>query len=160
MKHKMKKLSFLLITGTVMLFTTGCAQKEATGNTPTETATTPTVQPSASQTSSAILEDVSVKKFHEMIGSVEGLQLLDVRTPQETAEGIVAGATLINVNDPDFAQQLEKLDKNKPVAVYCKAGGRSRRAQGILAGQGFKEVYNVDGGFDAWKAAGFEQAKP
>lgn len=156
----MKKLSFLLVTGVVMLFSTGCAQQESTGNTPAENPTTPTVQPSTLKPSAAILEDISVKKFHEMIGSMEGLQLLDVRTPEETQLGIVAGANMINVNDPDFAQQVEKLDKEKPVAVYCKAGGRSRRAQTILANQGFKEVYNVDGGFDAWKAAGYEQAKP
>lgn len=145
--------------GALVFLQMGCTPKESTTSS-TATATPPTVQPEVLKPTAAILEDISVKKFLELKGSMAGLQILDVRTPAETAEGIVAGATLINVNDPDFAQQVEKLDKEKPVAVYCRSGSRSRRAQATMNNLGFKEIYNVDGGFEAWKAAGYESVKP
>lgn len=74
-------------------------------------------------------------------------QLVDVRTPDEYNNGHLQAAKLINYNGPDFKQQTEKLDKNKPVFVYCAAGGRSAKAAKILTEAGFKEVYNLSGGY-------------
>ena len=65
-----------------------------------------------------------------------------------------------NIYEEDFEKQLEKLDKEKPVAVYCKVGGRSGQAMGKMNKLGFKEVYNLDGGMDAWKSAGKPTVKP
>lgn len=84
--------------------------------------------------------------------------ILDVRTPGEVAEGIIANAVVMDINGADFSNQIQTLDKSKPVYVYCKAGGRSGRASEMLSALGY-EVYDLDGGMDAWKAAGKSVAK-
>lgn len=78
------------------------------------------------------------------------VQLVDVRTPEEFADKHLNGATNINVNDADFEKKLAAFDKSKPLYVYCLSGGRSSKAADIAAKQGFKEVYNLDGGINAW----------
>lgn len=79
--------------------------------------------------------------------------LLDVRTPEEFAEGYIANATNINFYDDDFAQKATALQKDKPLLVYCKKGGRSAKAYKILRKAGFEKVYDLDGGFTAWQSA-------
>ncbi len=59
----------------------------------------------------------------------ESVQLLDVRTPEEVAQGVIAGAGHIDIYDPEFDNKLSQLDRTRPVAVYCAAGGRSAKAQ-------------------------------
>ncbi|MCB9185395.1 MAG: rhodanese-like domain-containing protein [Flavobacteriales bacterium] len=100
--------------------------------------------------SNGIAENVNVEEFSKHIGNA---QVLDVRTPQEWNEGIIEGATMANIYDQDFEAQLGKLDKEKPVAVYCKVGGRSGQAMAKMKEMGFKEIYNLKGGMDAWKGA-------
>jgi phage shock protein E len=96
-------------------------------------------------------ENVDVKQL-STIKSGDGVTILDVRTPQETAQGFVEGATFVNFYDNNFANEVEKLNKENPVYVYCKAGGRSAEASNVLVEKGFKKVYNVQGGFDSWKS--------
>jgi len=100
-------------------------------------------------------KSLNPKDFKQQMEKEPGT-VLDVRTPQEVAEGVISGAVNINLFDEDFSDRAAKLDKNKPVYVYCKVGGRSANAAGQLVGMGFKEVYNLTGGMDAWKAAGLE----
>lgn len=104
-----------------------------------------------------IAENVNVEEF---ANHIEGAQLLDVRTPEEWNEGIIEGATLANIYDADFEAKLAKLDKSKPVAVYCKSGGRSGQAMAKMSELGFKEVYNLKGGIGAWDAADRPTVKP
>jgi len=82
----------------------------------------------------------------------EELQLVDVRTPEETANGMIEGAQNIDFRSPDFKDYISKLDKNKPVAVYCGAGGRSGKTSQMLQELGFKEIYDLSGGFTQWEA--------
>jgi len=105
----------------------------------------------------AIAENVNVKEFSNHLSSA---QILDVRTPAEWNEGIIEGAIMANIYEDDFDQQLEKLDKDKPVAVYCKSGGRSGQAMAKMHDMGFKEVYNLNGGIGAWNNAGQPTVKP
>lgn len=99
---------------------------------------------------------LDVDAFEKQIAN-EGT-ILDVRTPGEVAEGIIANAVVMDINGADFSNQIQTLDKSKPVYVYCKAGGRSGRASEMLSALGY-EVYDLDGGMDAWKAAGKSVAK-
>lgn len=85
--------------------------------------------------------------------------VLDVRSPGEFKEGHLPRAILINLFDEDFRAQLEKLDKNKPYAVYCFSGGRSGEAAGIMEGMGFKNVTGLRGGTSAWLKAGYKLVK-
>lgn len=77
------------------------------------------------------------------------VQIVDVRTSAEYAEGHILGAVNIDVNGADFLDQTARLDKNSPVAVYCRSGMRSRTAAGKLVGQGFR-VSNLKGGIVGW----------
>jgi len=79
--------------------------------------------------------------------------VLDVRTPKEIAAGKIPGAFDLDVQNPEFKSQVEKLDKAKTYLVYCKRGGRSARACSILEKAGFEKIYNLKGGYDGWKAA-------
>lgn len=100
------------------------------------------------------LQLVSVSEFSTALNDAKGAQIIDVRTPEEFATGHLENAQNINIYDSDFAARIGKLDKEKPVFVYCKAGGRSADAAGQMQKMGFKQVYDLKGGFMAWSAAG------
>ena len=99
-----------------------------------------------------IAKDVDVAEFAKLIKSKPG-QLLDVRTKGEVAKGAIAGSQNIDLFDENFEAKIDKLDKSKPVYVYCASGGRSGEAMELMQKKGFKEVYNLDGGYNAWKKA-------
>ena len=82
--------------------------------------------------------------------SEEGVLLVDVRTPEEWSDGIIENALQINFFDKDFKEDLNKLDKTKPIAVYCKSGGRSGKTAKLLLEIGFKEIYDLKGGYLNW----------
>ena len=82
------------------------------------------------------------------------LVVLDVRTPEEFAEGHLDGAVLVDFYDADFAEQLAALDTNVPYLVYCQSGNRSGQALGVMEQLGFSSAADVDGGIAAWSAAG------
>lgn len=106
----------------------------------------------------AAFANVGVDEFQTFIANPV-VQLLDVRTRDEFDEGHIAGATLIDVNDSSFVDQaMAVIDKQRPVAVYCRSGRRSARAANLLAGQGC-QVTNLAGGVLAWQDAGKELVK-
>ena len=96
---------------------------------------------------------VSVDEFLALIADAN-VQLLDVRTRDEFDEGHIAGAMLADVNESNFVEQaMSMLDKQRPVAVYCRSGRRSARAASQLTEQGYT-VTNLGGGVMAWQDAG------
>lgn len=102
-------------------------------------------------------KDVSVEEFQKLIAQ-EGA-LVDVRTPGEYAQGHLENATNINIFASSFNEQVSKLDKNKPVYLYCKSGGRSAKAMSQLKGLGFTKLYNMVGGYSGWSARGLPTTK-
>ena len=90
----------------------------------------------------------------------DDLQLVDVRTPEETSEGMIEGAQNIDFRKDDFKANISKLDKSKPIAVYCGAGGRSGKTSELLKELGFEEIYDLTGGFNLWEAEDYPVAKP
>jgi hydroxyacylglutathione hydrolase len=86
------------------------------------------------------------------------LQVLDVRSPQEWEEGHVPGAKYLFL--PDLEDKLKRLDRRRPVAVYCASGYRSSIAASLLQARGFARVHNVPGSWTAWAAAGFPAERP
>jgi|SRR5210317_324806 len=74
-------------------------------------------------------------------------QLVDVRTPDEYMSGAIEGAKNINYFSPQFLENINKLEKDKPVVLYCRSGKRSAKAADNMIQAGFKEVYNVKGGY-------------
>ena len=94
--------------------------------------------------------DVKVAEFEKLAKAGNGTTL-DVRTPKEYDEGHLKGSINMSYFDKDFKNQVGKLDKAKPVYVYCHSGGRSSKAMNIMKSQGFTAVYNLTGGYAAWK---------
>lgn len=96
--------------------------------------------------------DISVDQAKALLDSGE-IFILDVRTPSEYHKGHLLNATLIPVSDlPD---RLDEVPMDEPLLVYCRSGARSTTAAGILEENGFCVIYDVDGGFRDWKAAGY-----
>jgi len=82
------------------------------------------------------------------------VQLLDVRTPAEYAGGHIKGSLLADWNNQtEFDRRVSFIDKDKPLFVYCLGGGRSAKAAEKLRSEGYKNVYELQGGVNAWKAA-------
>ena len=96
---------------------------------------------------------VDASAFNEKMKSSTDLTLLDVRTPEEFTAGHLPNATNIDWNGDQFNAATEKLDKNKPVFVYCMSGGRSNNAAQDLQKRGFKNVTELKGGILKWRAA-------
>ncbi len=99
-------------------------------------------------------KNLSADAFDKKLQATPDAQVLDVRTPEEFSEGRLTNANNIDIQNAQFEQNLQKLDKNKPVFVYCLSGGRSSNASDMLAKQGFKEVYNMEGGYMKWSLGG------
>ena len=79
------------------------------------------------------------------------VQLVDVRTPKEYEAGYIDDAINIDfMNQETFKQSFEKLDKNNPLYIYCRSGNRSQKSVPLLEALGFKEIYDLKGGYNAW----------
>jgi phage shock protein E len=85
-----------------------------------------------------------------------GTTIIDVRTPEEYAQGHLPGAVNVDVSSPDFAARIATLDPAAPYAVYCRSGNRSGVAVAAMAEQGFTAAYHLVGGIGAWQEAGGE----
>lgn len=96
-------------------------------------------------------KDITVENLQVVLENEDNVQLLDVRTPQEWAEGVIKDPIKIDITGGDFeGKVLEKLDKSQPVYIYCRSGGRSKKATELLAKKGYK-AYNVLGGILEWE---------
>lgn len=99
------------------------------------------------------IQVISMEKF-EKLSSKKKNMVLDVRTPEEVAEGHLPGAVNINFLGDNFSSELNNLNKNKTYLLYCRSGSRTRRAADQMQKAGFKKVYMLEGGITAWKEAG------
>jgi rhodanese-related sulfurtransferase len=79
-------------------------------------------------------------------------QFIDVRTPEEYADGHVYRTR--NIPLDTLAENLDKIEKQEPVYIICRTDNRSRQAAKILVDAGFTRAIVVTGGTEAWKAAG------
>ena len=96
---------------------------------------------------------LTTDRADSLLKAMPGIQLLDVRTAGEYANGHLSHSTNIDVRDEAVVNKVKQLDPNKPVLVYCLAGSRSAKAAGMMASAGFKSVYDMQGGFAKWTAA-------
>ena len=97
------------------------------------------------------LERIGQMSVHELNERKSSLQVVDVRSPGEWKKGHVPGARHIFL--PELGKRMSELDRNKPTAVYCGSGYRASIATSILKTQGFNELWNVPGSWEAWKKA-------
>ena len=97
------------------------------------------------------IEVVAPKAMYEILLKDPSAQLVDVRTKDEFAVSHLKDAQNICVTDNDFKQKVAYLDRNKPVYVYCKKGGRSAQASKILKQMGFTKIFDLQGGITNWE---------
>lgn len=118
-----------------------------------------TTESAASQGPAAVVvapsapERVDVARFAEVIAS-PGVQIIDVRTPAEFAEGHIEGAVNFPVELPEFGGQIATLDPAGTYAVYCRSGNRSQVAVAAMADAGINGIYELQTGIADWAAAG------
>jgi rhodanese-related sulfurtransferase len=93
-----------------------------------------------------------VKEFKDLMHSLNNAEVLDVRTPQEIAEGKIEGAKELDFFDPQFREKVAQLDKDKDYLIYCRSGNRSGQTCQLMSTMGFKgKLVNLAGGYMAWK---------
>lgn len=120
--RKIKLLSFAIIA---ILFSTSCTGQNS-------------------------IESIGTDEYVEMEPK-EDVLVIDVRTPDEIAQGYIAGADyFINIYDKNFKEKANALDKDKTYIVYCRSGARSANAIKQMNEMGFKHLYNLTGGIMAW----------
>lgn len=96
-------------------------------------------------------------EFQDALLNNNDIHLVDARTTAEFEEGHIQNAVNIDVLETDFITKAEKLDLQKPVYVYCRSGKRSAKAALILKEVGFKEIYDMQGGYLLWESEGVEK---
>lgn len=100
------------------------------------------------------IKEVTVDEAQKLIADTPGLLVLDVRIPEEFTHEHIKGAVNVNVFDADFETLIAGLDQTKPVLVHCASGRRSARAIAQMTGKvKFPQIYHMNEGFNAWKAA-------
>jgi rhodanese-related sulfurtransferase len=89
----------------------------------------------------------------EAVSQLDQRTVIDVRTPEEVADGMIAGALAINLQAPDFRARIAELDRDGSYLLYCRSGNRSAQAAAIMAELGFTDVVDA-GGYESLVAAG------
>lgn len=97
--------------------------------------------------------DVKLVTAEEMLTilELEDAQLIDVRTAEEHEKLRIANSQNIDFQSPTFDEDIAKLDKEKPVILYCRTGARSAKCAQKLKDAGFKKIYDLEGGISKWK---------
>jgi rhodanese-related sulfurtransferase len=137
-------LSVSLVIGVVL--TGGCVGGETvTQETPTQ-----------------IIENITPQEAFTLIQNNQNnpdFVILDVRTPQELADGHIENVINIDFYSETFRDMLNNLDKNKTYLIYCRSGARSGTALDIMAELNFREVYNISDGIVRWQSEGLPIVK-
>lgn len=117
-------------------------------------------------TSMAMAKYISID-IDESVVSDKSVQIVDIRTPNEWAQGVLKGAILVNLtdNNGEFNEKFldgirEKIDPNKKIAIICRSGVRSLRASELLVQNGYKDVINLSGGMILASQKGLDIVKP
>ena len=96
---------------------------------------------------------ISIDKLEVLINEND-VKLIDVRRPSEFNDGHIENAINIDYYDGNFSKSFDNLDKSQTIVLYCKSGRRSSKSAVKLVEKGFNNVYNLDGGFEAWTLKG------
>jgi rhodanese-related sulfurtransferase len=114
---------------------------------------------SSSNNSENAFKDISIEEYSMFLQNSPRPQIVDVRTAEEVGTGRIEGSINLDFKSPDFASRIEQISKNETVLIYCASGIRSGRAMELMKEKGFKEIYNLEGGLNAWREAGMPIVK-
>lgn len=95
----------------------------------------------------AAIRQISALELKAMLDAGTTCELIDVRTPEERAIAAIEGARLL---DQAYHDALLELDRDTPLVFQCHHGIRSQRAAEYFRERGFRRLYNLTGGIDAW----------
>ncbi|MBU2927336.1 rhodanese-like domain-containing protein [Winogradskyella psychrotolerans] len=87
----------------------------------------------------------------QSILKLEDVQLIDIRTPEEHEDMHIVNSQNIDFKSPTFDEDISKLDKAKPVILYCNSGRSSAKCARKLEAAGFEKIYDLEGGLSKWK---------
>src|SRR5512137_2670262 len=115
--------------------------------------------PSSAKAAAAVVQPMSQDALlQHQAQHPDHILLLDVRTPQEYAEGHIAGA--VNVPHDQLATRVAEVPKDKDVVLYCRSGRRAGIAADVLAANGYTRLSHLEGDMNAWIEKGRPVAKP
>jgi len=97
------------------------------------------------------LKNMPPEAFKQAFEADKDAVLIDVRRPEEFAQGHISGAVNLDYLAYEFWDEVERLDANKNFYVYCRSGRRSLRACTLMQNGGFRNVFHLDGGLNAWE---------
>lgn len=147
----MKALYFLFAGA--LLFA-GCTSNAETAENPAQV----TVEQQETLTAGGV-KTIRSAETKTLLEKQKDVVVIDVRTPEEFAEGHLENALHLNKYEAGFDAKIKALDRNKPYLLYCAAGGRSGDATRQMQQLGFKQVYDATEGFESLKTAGIPVAK-
>jgi rhodanese-related sulfurtransferase len=105
-----------------------------------------------SSSATAVVDMVGASQADRLVG--DSAAVLDIRTPEEFAEGHIEGAINIDFYAADFADRIGALDPEAVYLVYCRSGNRSGQAIDLFRDLGFVEVHEIEGGILTWVGEG------
>ena len=106
---------------------------------------------SCSNKNTLVYEKTDILSLDKILNDTD-IIILDVRTSEEINAGYIPNSTFIDYYDKNFENKINLIDSSKKIYTLCKSGGRSVKAAEILSKNGFRNVYNLEGGFMRWKA--------
>lgn len=99
------------------------------------------------------MEILKSNTLEKMIAANEEITIIDVRTEDEVAEGMIPNAININIFGAEFMTQIADYDMSKTYVMVCRSGARSGQACMQMMGLGFQKLYNLEGGMMGWTGA-------
>ena len=97
---------------------------------------------------------ISPDELKKLISTNQELVIIDIRTADEVSDGIIPHAKNMDVSSRSFMNDVALLPKDKTYCVYCASGGRSSMVVPFMEMNGFKNVYELEGGMMAWQEDG------
>ncbi len=139
----MKRFKILLL---VLILVCSC---KSTSEAPMDPAPPPPPPPPPVEMVVDVIHQIEVSELRQVLQSGDVL-LVDVRTPEEFAEGHIPGAINVNFRSESFSINIQELNKEGPIYIYCRSGYRSNLASLEMKKLGFKAIHDLKGGYQAW----------
>lgn len=153
MNHFFRGVFFVL-----MMSIQACGQ---TGAPSQAGASTEAASTEAASNEAAPFSALSPAQFAERMNSDSQVVVVDVRTADECQEGVIPGALLVDFyQEEKMKQAMQNWDPSRTYLVYCRSGGRSGQTLDLMKARGFKRVYHLEGGMNAWRRAGSPVTAP
>ena len=154
---KNRYLILLCLFVAVLLFLPGCSggedKQSQNSSQTTKQEVSGTISSKTEKKSSSVFRTIKSPEAYELLKVKSDLVFLDVRTPQERNQARIEGSKLVEIGN--VMRGKLSVPKDRPLLLVCAVGGRSWVAGKTLSAMGYQEVYNLDGGIEAWYRAGF-----